>query len=173
MFVSKNYAECALKISTFTKALGTMHIRTFFSPDCLILRPGNVIQILFYSKYSVPLEQIYISLNNILLNTIYQMLQEKIQNILGDQFMCKLFCHTSNSHTRTDDLQSICSVSILHHIHFNEDQKHILFMSHTPTCIVAGQYIIRDLGQGLIWKIRRTNSQLSSKSEKFTVTSFP
>ena len=28
-------------------------------------------------------------------------------------------------------------------------------------------------GRGLIWKIQRTNSQLSSKSEKFTVTSFP
>ena len=100
--------------------------------------------------------------------------RKNIRNIFGDRFlMCENYFVAQVSRTRTDDLQSICSVSILHHIHFNEDQKHILFMSHTPTCIVAGQYIIRDLGQGLIWKIRRTNSQLSSKSEKFTVTSFP
>ena len=36
----------------------------------------------------------------------------------------------------------ICSVSLLHHIRFNEDQKHVLFMLHMPICIVAGQYII-------------------------------
>ena len=43
MFVSKKHAECALKISTLQRALGIMHIRTFFSPDRLILRPDNII----------------------------------------------------------------------------------------------------------------------------------
>ncbi len=41
-----------------------------------------------------------------------------------------------------------------------------------PICIMAEQYIIWDLDQGLIWKIRHINSQLSFKFKKFMVTSF-
>src|SRR5436853_2974867 len=65
----------------------------------------------------------------------------------------------------------ICGVSpITSYIYFNEDQKRIYCVMHTT---VFYSDIIRDLDQGLIWKIWRTNSQLSSKSEKFMVISFP
>src|ERR1051325_9938285 len=58
-------------------------------------------------------------------------------------------------------------------MHFNEDRKRVYCITYAYSCILLRYSIIRDLGQGLIWNIQCTNSQLSSKSEKFTVISFP
>ena len=62
--------------------------------------------------------------------------KEKIRNILGIGLCVKLFCRTSIVS------QMICGLSYITSYILNEDRKHAKFMSHTPTCIVTGQYII-------------------------------
>src|SRR2546429_2697401 len=100
-----------------------------------------------------------------------QMLKgKKFKIFLGIDFFCvKINLSHKQSHRVTDDLRCITYYIIYT---LTRIENVLIYVAHAYmhcgwTIYYSGS------GQGLIWKIWRINSQLSSKSEKFTVTSFP
>ena len=108
-----------MKILTFTKAWGIIHIHTFFIS--LARRLDHPPFVKTFRKLRILVDFwkkgfIHISINAIPLNIA----REKFD------FSCeKLFCCTSSGHTRTDDLQCI-TVNYIH----PSGIRNSLFMSH-------------------------------------------
>ena len=109
----------------FQRGLGIMHIRSFFSPDRLILRPGNIcsaqniIEIVRHSGANIHV---------ILLNVV----RKKFEIFLGDRFMCEII--SSHKHSFTDDLQSITYYIIYT---LTRIENVLIYVAHAFKCIVA------------------------------------